>query len=200
MASKKKSSALAALGADVSTSNLAKAGVEVKLTKGEIAEYIANKAMARISEEIAAIEASETCGRSGLYYAEFSVANAPKRVRNVLAALNALGTLNSYRIKYSNRLATYGTPRGHWVIVDNTSHIVSVPLDESEDVPPEFAAWEEKKNRYDALVKKLQDLRSKNYKVLLVESILSGSVAGTTVLADLNRMVADMVATPTVSG
>jgi len=204
MAARKKSTtALAALNGDVTSSTLAKAGVEVKLTKSEIAEYIAEKAKKQIEEEMKAIE-TKYGNRNDLYYGNFKVANPPKRIKNIVTAINAANSSDSdttARVVYSGRNNHSSTDKGVWQII--VGHYVSglqYRLTEDEEVPAEYAVWAADKERVDALQKKYTELCKKNYKVLLVESILSGSVAGTTVLADLNKMVEQMVAAPATAG
>jgi ferritin-like protein len=79
-----KATALAALTGDPTTSTLAKAGVEVKLTKGEIAEYISTKAITTIEKEIETL-------RERIYKLDVDtpVDSFPKRFKPVIAALNA---------------------------------------------------------------------------------------------------------------
>jgi len=202
MAAKKKSTtALATLNGDVGASTLAKAGVEVKLTKSEIAEYIAEKAKKQIEEEIAAIETKHG-GRHDFYYGSCNVASPPKRIANVVKAIGAAededdGSRLTVTVKFAGE-DTCGR-KNRWVIELDGRTSFSYDLSDSEQIPPEYAAWKADKDRYNALQTKFNELCKKNYKVLLVESILSGSVAGTTVLADLNKMVADMVAAPAAS-
>ncbi len=199
MAARKKSTtALAALNGDVATSTLAKAGVEVKLTKGEIAEYIAEKAKKQIEGETTALE-NKYGGRHDFYWGNCAVANPPKRIANVAKAiLGAVdeddGTSLTVTIQFAGE-DNCGR-KNRWVVeIDGRTSFAYNMLD-TEQIPPEFTAWAADKERYDALQKKHAELNRKNYKVLLVESILSGYVAGTTVLADLNKMVEQMVAAP----
>ena len=199
MAARKKSTtAIAALNGEVGSSTLAKAGVEVKLTKGEIAEYIAEKAKKQIEEEIAAIE-SKYGGRHDFYYGNCDVANPPKRIASVVKAIGAAededdGSRLAVSVKFAGE-DTCGR-KNRWVIELDGRTSFSYNLSDSEQTPPEYAGWKADKDRHNALQKKFNELCKKNYKVLLVESILSGSVAGTTVLADLNKMVEQMVAAP----
>lgn len=202
MAARKKSTtALAALNGDVTSSTLAKAGVEVKLTKSEIAEYIAEKAKKQIEEETTALE-NKYGGRRDFYWGNCAVANPPKRIANVAKAiLGAVdeddGTSLTVKIEFAGE-DNCGR-KNRWVVeIDGRTSFAYNMLD-TEQIPPEFTAWAADKERYDALSKKHNELCKKNYKVLLVESILSGSVAGTTVLADLNKMVEQMVAAPVSS-
>jgi hypothetical protein len=196
MAARKKSTtALAALNGDVSSSTLAKAGVEVKLTKSEIAEYIAAKAIKQIEEELAALEKKHG-GRYELNSGLLKVANPPKRIKAIVNAINAANSDNSEYTAhaiYSRSSADVG----YWQIhIGRYSSALQYRLIDGEDAPAEYDAWKVDKDRADALTDKHRELQKKNYKVLLVESILSGSVAGTTVLADLNKMVEQMVAAP----
>jgi len=202
MAAKKKSTtALAALNGDVATSTLAKAGVEVKLTKGEIAEYIAEKAKKQIEDETTALE-NKYGGRHDFYWGNCAVANPPKRIANVAKAI--LGAVDEddgsgLAVKVQFAGEDNCGRKNRWIVeIDGRTSFAYNMLD-TEQIPPEFAAWAADKERYDALSKKHAELNRKNYKVLLVESILSGSVAGTTVLADLNKMVEQMVAAPVSS-
>ena len=202
MASKKKSTtALAALNGDVSSSTLSKAGVEVKLTKSEIAEYIAEKAKKQIEEEIAAIE-NKHGGRHDFYWGSIDVTSPPKRIANVVKAIKAADDAGESSLTVSVKFAGEDTcgRKNRWLIDIDGRTQFSYNLSDSEQIPAESAEWTADKERYNALQKKFNELCKKNYKVLLVESILSGSVAGTTVLADLNKMVADMVAAPITSG
>ena len=200
MATKKKSTtALATLNGDVSSSTLAKAGVEVKLTKSEIAEYIAAKAIKQIEEEIAALE-NKHGGRYELHSGLLKVANPPKRIKAIVNAINAANSepndTVAHAIFSSNSRGT-----GYWQIhIGNYSTSLQYRLIEGEEPPAEYEAWKVDKDRFDTLQNKQRELQKKNYKVLLVESILSGSVAGTTVLADLNKMVEQMVAAPLANG
>jgi hypothetical protein len=199
MAARKKSTtALAALNGDVTSSTLAKAGVEVKLTKSEIAEYIAEKAKKQIEEETTALE-NKYGGRNDFYWGSCAVANPPKRIANVAKAIIGAddeddGTALSVKVQFAGE-DNCGR-RNRWVVeIDGRTSFAYNMLD-TEQIPPEYAAWAADKERYNTLQKKNAELNRKNYKVLLVESILSGSVAGTTVLADLNKMVEQMVAAP----
>ncbi len=199
MATKKKSTtALATLNGDVTSSTLAKAGVEVKLTKSEIAEYIAEKAKKQIEDETTALE-NKYGGRHDFYWGNCAVANPPKRIANVAKAiLGAVdeddGTSLAVTIQFAGE-DNCGR-KNRWIIeIDGRTSFAYNMLD-TEQIPPEFTAWAADKERYNTLQKKHAELNRKNYKVLLVESILSGSVAGTTVLADLNKMVEQMVAAP----
>ena len=198
MAARKKSTtAIAALNGEVGSSTLAKAGVEVKLTKGEIAEYIAEKAKKQIEEEIAAIE-NKHGGRHDFYWGSIDVTSPPKRIANVVKAIKAADDAGESSLTVTVKFAGEDTcgRKNRWVIELDGRTSFSYDLSDSEQTPPEYAGWKADKDRYNALQKKFNELCKKNYKVLLVESILSGSVAGTTVLADLNKMVEQMVAAP----
>jgi hypothetical protein len=202
MAAKKKSTtALAALNGDVSSGTLSRAGVEVKLTKGEVAEYIAEKAKKQIEEEIAAIE-NKHGGRHDFYWGGIDVTSPSKRIANVVKAIKAANDADEPSLTVIVKFAGEDTcgRKNRWLIDIDGRNQFSYNLTDSEQIPAEYVEWVADKERYNALQKKFNELCKKNYKVLLVESILSGSVAGTTVLADLNKMVADMVAAPPVSG
>lgn len=200
MAARKKSStAITALNSEVGNSTLAKAGVEVKLTKGEIAEYIAAKAQKQIAEEIKAIEAKYG-DRHSLSNGTVKVPNPPKRIANVVKAINAAdehvsGTTKA-SVVYAGKDYGWRGLGNSWLIRVGGIDILSYRLIDDEEVPPEYAVLQDDKVRWEGLHAKLRELQQKNYKVLLVESILSGSVAGTTVLADLDKMVQQMVAAP----
>lgn len=201
MAARKKSNnALAVLNGDVSSSTLAKAGVEVKLTKSEIAEYIAAKATKQLEEEIKSIEEKyEGGGRRSFHHGQVVVANPPKRVVAVAKAINAADgdatDVAKAVVLFSGKEFGYNG-RNRWTIMVNGTDILNYGLTEDEEIPAEYETLLADRKRFDTLQKKLFELRQKNYKVLLVESILSGSVAGTTVLADLDKMVKEMVAAP----
>jgi len=136
-------------------------------------------------------------GYSELNNGRVSVTNPPKRVRTLAAAIKNVDSENVSEITFAFRSSNNWYEGGYrWVLNCGGNEIFSLKATEGEETPVEYEACKVDKERYDALYAKLGELRQKNYKVLLVESILSGSVAGTTVLADLNKMVEQMVAAP----
>lgn len=203
MAAKKKTTtALATLNGDVSSSTLAKAGVEVKLTKTEIAEYIAAKATKVIEDEIQAINNKYSASKGNFRSGYVAVTHPPKRIANVVKAINAAdgadeveGTTKAL-VRFQGKEFSYSRGYNRWVITLNGCDILDYRLTEDETIPAEFEGLVADNKRLTELGKKLDELRRKNYKVLLVESVLSGSIAGATVLADLEKMVQDMVAAP----
>lgn len=197
MASKKKTTtALTTLNGDVANSTLAKAGVEVKLTKGEIAEYIAAKAQKQITEEIQSLD--QKYGRYNLHNGVVKVDTYPKRIAAIVKSLTAADSERTTQVFFHEKGYGWNSHRDRWVINSGGAEMAFF-LNDDEEAPAQSSELKAAKERFDTLHNKLRELQQKNYKVLLVESILSGSVAGATVLADLNKMVEQMVAAPATS-
>jgi phage I-like protein len=179
-------------GNGISPDALALAGVEVKLTKSEIAEYISAKAIAKIKTEMAALDA-----KHNWYSGKLEVKDIPERLAVFTESLNKMRLYNSfpYQVYLGIGEADILGSKLNWRVESHNAHEgITLTFEKTDTVPPEYTQFVEDKKRYQSLRMKHAELSQKNYKILLVEKILSGSIEGKTVLANLNQMVAEMVA------
>jgi ABC-type phosphate transport system auxiliary subunit len=166
---------------------LAKAGVEVKLTKTEIADYIAEKAQEELQGQITDL-------KNQMEVLTKNANKTPTGKWKVLAdALNdAKGAKDTYFLQYERR---YNGCMVTLVLqTENGWHhgVVSVQVAESE-LPVELAQREALEKQLGELHKRLQTLQTKKHRILLIEKILSGTESGKVVLGDLTKLVNKLV-------
>lgn len=166
---------------------MAKAGVEIKLTKTEIADYISEKAQEEINEEIRKIQEEAKALRE-------SVSKTPTGKWKTLAeAFNAAtGVDRAYKLDYMKRhdtyLVTLAIDSGHGWFNGIANREIDV-----KDVPAPILEAEKLEERIHELNNRLRTLQTKKHRILLIEKILGGTESGKVVLGDLTKMVNKIV-------
>lgn len=166
---------------------LAKAGVEVKLTKTEIADYIAEKAQEQLNEQITDL-------KNQIQVLNKDAIQTPTGKWKVLAdALNdAKGAKDTYLLQYERRYSGCMVTLIHQNENGWNHGIVSKQIAESE-LPSVFTKIEALDKELGELQKRLQTLQTKKHRILLIEKILSGTESGKVVLGDLTKLVNKLV-------
>lgn len=168
---------------------MSKAGVEVKLTKTEIADYIAEKAQEEIKLEI------ESLKKRAKDIQDSVDTNLTGKYKVFADAYNSLtGKDHKFGLDYRHYNDTYSVNLGiHTAHNHGWLHgIVSVEIPKSEVPAAIIESWEMEK-RVVALNNKLNTLQTKKHRVLLIEKILSGTESGKVVLGDLTKIVNKLV-------
>lgn len=184
MAAKKK--ALAKTGDVLET--MAKAGIEVKLTKTEIADYIAEKAQEEINSEIAELRKEiETLAEND----KLTPTGPALTIAQGFAALNG-DNVADYFVSYQNCYDRY------WgmTLFKGTSHYLNVDIKKEQVPQSEIDRCQkilELNKQVQTLNNRLRDLQTKKHRILLIEKILSGTESGKIVLGDLTKLVNKLV-------
>lgn len=167
--------------------NLAEAGVEIKLTRTEIADYIAAKAEELINQEIGEIRTRMSEIREKVFRSDVPLNHVPRSLGKVIRSTKSMvpGTEVKvyFREDYGGRfkyriLASNG-------IIDSIQIEVQVP---DKELPKEVPEFKEIGNRYTILMHKLGEISSKKYRVTLVEKILRGTGKGQNLLKNLDTL------------
>lgn len=173
---------------DQKVSDMVAAGIDIKLTKMEIADYIAAKS----KEEL---ENRQNTLRDliGNYMHKGVVVDMTKQQKVAADALKAVTGKDVFVMACFAGINSGYCWTGWFVFKNNNNddrhsytHIIQFQLDSSQipDIDVESLLTEQNENW-----KRIQDLGKKKHRTLLVEQILSGSDSGKKVLADLTDMV-----------
>lgn len=175
------------------------AGIEVKLTKMEIADYIAAKAKEELNKRLKVIESElQSYAHGKVPFADYVTSKQKKfiemyneihgtnhDVKNAtLMSIWGRGVVISFPIAFDphNPLSVFQNMNG-----------LNIPLD-SEQRNLDVVISEKMLNEENQeLMRRISELDKKQHRTLLVEQILSGSDSGKKVLADLNSMVSRAV-------
>ena len=179
----------AALVKAVDGGDLAKAGIDVKLSKMEIADYIADKAKEELETKIAGMRDEINKWVQG--YLDVTPTKQQQKVADELSVLDGN---NKYLVKLSYHNSGDGKPWNivigydapHWHYGKHFQSIFTVKADPSQipdvDIDGMNAQLREAQER-------LHELGKKKHRTILLEKILAGSESGKKVLEDLKGMV-----------
>ncbi len=181
---------------DELVNNLAEAGVEIKLTRTEIADYIAAKAEELLDKEYK--ELSQEMARLADIAGSGSkpLNTVPKILKDVMKHLKAIAPEDpNFKIYF--RPNTW-TPHSYHISGGDGAHgtvrrvslVVDVPENE---VPPELAMYHEVNQRRGEVYRKQEELKSKKYKTIMIEKILGGTGKGKKLLENLDTLAKHMV-------
>lgn len=173
----------------VDGNDLAKAGIDVKLSKMEIADYIADKAKEELETRLSQVTGEIAKWQNGYH----SVKPTPDQKAAADALTQATGK------KFYCTLSYHWTndTANKWVVcvgldVKNysgqTCFQSAVAMEANDDQLPGIdmdALNEEKKD----IQERLWNLKTKKHRTILLEKILSSNESGKKVLADLQGMV-----------
>lgn len=164
---------------DAKINDMVAAGIEVKLTKMEIADYIAEKAKEELENRRTEINnLIQDYSRNGI---PVEMNKKQKAVADAVKVLTAKEiTLVAAWENYS------GNPRWCGTFSDGERHFLSNVLDENQIPNIDVMALH---NEYGECWRRLQELGRKKHRTMLVEQILAGSDSGKKVLSDLANMV-----------
>jgi hypothetical protein len=186
----KKVQSLVTSNAD-SSDVLAAAGVEVKLTKSELAEYVKEKALQTLRAKMDVLTQERL--NLNIKYVRFTEQQAlPPRVQSVLVAIRAFkpDAVASLVLEHDGKHDwRIGQAEG-W----NTYFIAEVDLVvEANYVPANFTNYLKIDKQIDEINEQIQQIEKKNFKAFMVENVLNGSDAGKVVIANLDEMVSKLV-------
>lgn len=185
MASKKNS-----IVAKANVSTLEKAGVETKLTKMEIADYIATKAKEELQNRVN--EVQQELGnyqQKGVPFSEH-LTDLQKEYVSLYCKIH------NQKIDVNSASLIIGWGRdGSFAIGFRYSHTdffgggMKIPLTDDQKNLPIVKKLGNMQNEYADMVERIHNLDKKSHRTLLVEQILSGSESGKKVLSDLAVMI-----------
>lgn len=171
---------------------LAAAGVEVKLTKSELAEYVKELAIRELDKQLedAVVARDAAEGRIPWTGAEVNVdeASIPLRVKRIRAAMQE----NDVVIRGID-LYVDGEAIGTWRIeyeIGRTVDYIRVPHKEGDyQIPSKYVEYVTLNNRCVDIRQKIHEVKNKNYKVLMIENALMSTDAGKVLITNLKSMV-----------
>jgi hypothetical protein len=193
MASKKVQNALAST--TTPDQILAAAGVEVKLTKSELAEYVKELAIRQLERQWQEADEARSAHDGSVPFAGLTIdvdeSSIPARVKKVRDALLEsdvkirgldlhieYDTTVVWRVEYadgkSGRIFSY----------------VSIPMKEGEyPIPSKYAEYHALDQKALDLRQKLHEVKNKNFKAMMIENALNSTDAGKLVITNLQQMV-----------
>lgn len=170
---------------------LAAAGVEVKLTKSELAEYVKELAIRELENQLqTAREARDNVGVDwGGMRLTFNNEEMPVRI---LRAVNALEGAGLKATKVSLNLSLDGK---HSWYIEHDAHFsnISLPFQQEDyKIPANLDETIVLNKRIDDIRDKLHEIKNKNYKVLMIENALMSTDAGKMLVTNLQQMVKNL--------
>jgi hypothetical protein len=167
---------------------LASAGVEVKLTKSELAEYVKEKALQTLRAKSA--DLVEQRNRFNIKPVHPTV--LPSRVQSVFVAILAFkpDAVVSLSFSHDGKHLWRITPSDGW-----SSYFVG-EIDlvlEGDYIPASYGEYLKIDKQIDEINEQIQQIEKKNFKAFMVENVLNGSDAGKVVIASLDEMVNKLV-------
>ncbi len=173
--------------------DLAKAGIDVKLSKMEIADYIADKAKEELESRLSKVTAEIAKWQQGYH----TVLPTPDQKAAADALTQATGKKFYCTLSYH---WSHDTPN-KWVVcigmdvknyAGQTCFQNAVAMEANDDQLPgiDMAALNEEQKD---IQERLWNLKTKKHRTILLEKILSSNESGKKVLADLQGMVARAV-------
>lgn len=172
----------------VDGNDLSKAGVDVKLSKMEIADYIAEKAKEELTNRLSVVQ--DTLNK---YWRSSTVVAPTKLQQDTMDALTKLtghkyATMVSWNIDYGQ------IERSEWRVTLVIAHegggyhgtSVHCPADASQIPDVDMIALHKEQNEIN---NRIHELGKKKHRTYLIEQILSANESGKKVLADLKGMV-----------
>lgn len=176
--------------------NLAEAGIEIKLTRTEIADYIAAKADDYLTQELDEVQKRMNDRLDKVGSANSApLKTVPKSVAKIVRSMKSLVPTaevyiyfrETYGGKYEYQIGMRG---GGDSPVKSFKIDVNVPDDE---IPKEVPEYKELRERQKLLAHKLAELRDKKYRVVLIEKILRGTGKGQKLLNNLDVLAKSLV-------
>jgi hypothetical protein len=173
--------------------NMEAAGIEIKMTRAEMAEYIATKMKKELQKEIAAL------GKDLPYHIEIEVqaADFSPRITTILQSILAgfPGCKMAIHVNRPNDWAKLDAP--HHVNVsfhEGKDHKANFVCNlESAEMPEAAREFHRKWARVFALQQKLENLDKKKYRITLLEQNLKSSVAGKKVIASVEAITSSII-------
>lgn len=169
-------------------SKMSKAGIEVKVSKTDIADYMATKAKEKLQEMYKTVREQIPKAQ------KFTIDDIDPKYHNLIKEAQALSKVKKLEIHLRNSYSYF---------LDNPTLKVNIG---KNGCYPEFdfdVAINEKSENIKKFVKlcesyrtieqRLNSLNTTNYKVLLTEKALNSSVSGKELLVELNQMIDDMI-------
>lgn len=186
----------AAIVKAVDGNDLAKAGIDVKLSKMEIADYIAEKAKEELETRMAALNAEYKKWTEGY----LPVIPTKEQQAACDALTKATGKKFYCQLTYNihngedeskNWLVCIGTDTTDWSGRSRYENAVAMKANDSQrpDGVNVIQIIRERSEVFD----RLQELGKKKHRTMLLEKILASNESGKKVLADLQGMVARAV-------
>jgi hypothetical protein len=174
---------------------LAAAGVEVKLTKIELAEYVKELAIRELDKQYEdAVEVRDAAeGKIGWGGEEINVdgASIPARVRRIREAMQE----NDVVIRGID-LYVDGEAIGAWRIAYENGRgvdFIRIPHKEGDyQIPSKYVEYVALKKRVDDIRDKRHEIKNKNFKVLMIENALMSTDAGKMLVTNLQQMVKNL--------
>jgi hypothetical protein len=169
---------------------MSNAGIDIKLTKTEIADYIAEKAQEELNTEIARVADQINDLRAKTY----PVTGKWKVLADAYNAILPAHEQVPFVLTYSHGgYHSVSDKRRYYCGMNHTYHrYLQIEIDEA-DMPKELLALPELEKHIGELQQRLNQLRTKKHRILLIEKILSGTDSGKVVLSDLTKIVNKMV-------
>jgi len=187
----------AALVKAVDGGDLAKAGIDVKLSKMEIADYIADKAKKELESRIEFLNKEiETWTRG---YHDIKPTKEQQKACDMLTQLT--GNTFICKLTHTSEIDSAGVSQDKWLVCighnvstnwRGTYIEVAVTMPANPDQFPDVNVCEFIRDRQEAQTR-MQELGKKKHRTILLEKILAGSESGKKVLADLQSMVSRAV-------
>ena len=184
----------------MSKANMEAAGVEVKLSRAEIAEYVTEKVAKALKAELKKLD--KEISDAGNYEEEVRFNEVPERYLALVTALRAAfptSTIVIHRPRHhSNRTSKGETTLKYFVRPPNfKEHGIwdaSLELDFRDDeVPAGYRTWAARYERVTALHEKLAAISKKKYRVSILEETLKGSAGGQKIVANVAELAAAVI-------
>jgi hypothetical protein len=185
----KKVQSLVTSNAD-SSEVLAAAGVEVKLTKSELAEYVKEKALQTLRAKSA--DLSERILHINIKPVQFARKDLPPRVAAVFDAILGFKSDAATSIRFSHigkHDWRIGQPDGWSSYFVGEADLVR----EADYIPASYGEYLKINKQIDEINEQIHQIEKKNFKAFMVENVLNGSDAGKAVIASLDEMVAKLI-------
>jgi hypothetical protein len=169
---------------------LASAGVEVKLTKSELAEYVKEKALQTLRAKADALTQERL--NINIKHLRFAEEALPPRVAAVLVAIRAFKSDAVASLSFSHN------GKHDWSIhqAKGWSSYFMTEMDlvlEGDYAPASYGEYIKLDKQLSEINEQIQQIEKKNFKAFMVENVLNGSDAGKVVIASLDEMVNKLV-------
>jgi hypothetical protein len=191
MASKKVQNALASTPDQI----LAAAGVEVKLTKSELAEYVKELAIRELERQWQEADEARSAHDGSVPFGGLAIdvdeSSIPARIKKVRDALLE----NDVKIRGIDLHIEYNTTvvwRVKYVENDKNRAFccIDLPFVEGEyPIPSKYAEYHALDQKALDLRQKLHEVKNKNFKAMMIENALNSTDAGKLVITNLQQMV-----------
>lgn len=183
----------------MSKANMEAAGIEIKMSRAEMAEYVSNRIKTALKAEIRALE--KEIETAGPYVEPINFGELPERYLPLIAAMRAAFPLDEHLVRSAG--GANRTRKG-----ERTFSFYAIPTDYKEfgmlsatlaldlkddELPANYRIWLARHEKLQKLHDKLAEMDKKSFRLAMLEQTLGASVSGQKIIANVAELTAAVI-------